>query len=201
MRVGKLFLLNFALVTLLAQPPSAPKKPVTDTYHGVTVIDDYRWLEDRSDPNVKAWSDAENRVTRQYLDALPTRTAVYEQLKRLYARQSARYNCFSRPVGRLPPRFARPGGRLFAGRLRQYWRITSASLPKDNWTLVEASVCCSLPLPFPLPCPTRRTAQRSPAYIALIMAPCYRATRADPLCFHEMSHPTEIRIRGGREFS
>src|SRR5215471_18111745 len=91
MRIGKLLLLNFALVTMLAQPPSAPKKPVTDTFHGVTVIDDYRWLENSSDPNVKAWSNAENRVTRQYLDALPTRTAAYEQLKKLYAQQSARY--------------------------------------------------------------------------------------------------------------
>jgi prolyl oligopeptidase len=43
------------------------------------------------DPNVKAWSDAENRATRQFLDALPTRTAAYEQLKKLYAQQSARY--------------------------------------------------------------------------------------------------------------
>ena len=89
MCIGKLLLLNFALVSMLAQPPSAPKKPVTDTYHGVTVIDDYRWLEGSSDPNVKAWSDAENRVTRQYLDALPTRTTAYEQLKKLYAQQSA----------------------------------------------------------------------------------------------------------------
>src|SRR5215472_12581571 len=91
MGIGKLFLLNFALVTVLAQPPSAPKKPVTDTYHGVTVVDDYRWLEDSSEANVKAWSDAENRVARQRLDALPTRTAAYEQLKKLYAQQSARY--------------------------------------------------------------------------------------------------------------
>src|SRR5215469_4914496 len=91
MRIGKLFLPNFALVTLLAQPPSAPKKPVTDVYHGVAVIDYYRWLEDSSEANVKAWSDAENRLARQYLDAQPTRTAVYEQLKKLYAQQSARY--------------------------------------------------------------------------------------------------------------
>ena len=36
--------------------PEAPKKPVTDTYHGIQVADDYRWLEDDRDPAVKAWS-------------------------------------------------------------------------------------------------------------------------------------------------
>ena len=43
-----------------AKRPSTPKKPVVDTYHGVTVTDDYRWLEDGADPKVKAWSDAQN---------------------------------------------------------------------------------------------------------------------------------------------
>ena len=76
---------------MLAQPPTAPKKAVTGTYHGVTVTDDYRWLENASDPAVKAWSDAENRTARQYLDALPSRAAAYEQLKKLYSQQSPRY--------------------------------------------------------------------------------------------------------------
>jgi prolyl oligopeptidase len=78
--------------TLLGQPPVAEKRPVTDTYHGVKVTDEYRWLENASDPGVKAWSDAENRVTRKYLDALPARAAVYEELKKLYSQQSVHYS-------------------------------------------------------------------------------------------------------------
>jgi prolyl oligopeptidase len=77
---------------VFAQPPQTLKKPVTDTYHGVTVTDDYRWLENAKDPAVKAWSDAQNRAARQYLDALPARAASYEQLKKLYSQQSPRYS-------------------------------------------------------------------------------------------------------------
>ena len=84
-----------ACLTLAApvftQPPAAPKKPVTDVYNGVSVADDYRWLENYSDPAVRAWSDAENRDTRKYLDALPQRSALYSELKGLYSQPSPRY--------------------------------------------------------------------------------------------------------------
>jgi prolyl oligopeptidase len=71
--------------------PATPKKPVTDVYHDVNVVDDYRWLEDFSDPAVGAWAAAENRYARAYLDALPARAALYEQLKRLRSYPSSRY--------------------------------------------------------------------------------------------------------------
>src|SRR5262245_660615 len=34
----------------LPAPPETPKKPVSTTYHGVKVTDDYQWLENWSDP-------------------------------------------------------------------------------------------------------------------------------------------------------
>jgi prolyl oligopeptidase len=52
--------------------PSA-RNVVTDTYHGVQVSEPYRWLEDSADPKVHDWSVAEDKRTRQYLDALPQR--------------------------------------------------------------------------------------------------------------------------------
>ena len=76
---------------LLAQPPVADRRPITDIYHDVQVTDDYRWLENPSDPAVKAWSDAQNRATRQYLDKLPARTAVAEQLQKILSQRSASY--------------------------------------------------------------------------------------------------------------
>jgi len=77
---------------LLAQPPATVKRPVTDTYHGVAVTDDYRWLENSSDPAVKAWSDAQNLTSRKYLDGLPARAAAYEDLKKLYSQRSVQYS-------------------------------------------------------------------------------------------------------------
>jgi prolyl oligopeptidase len=74
-----------------AEWPSARKALATDTYHGVTVTEDYRWLEDPSSPEVRAWVEAENRATRAHLDALPARTALRERLKALYAASSSSY--------------------------------------------------------------------------------------------------------------
>jgi prolyl oligopeptidase len=56
--------------------PAAEKRPVVDTYGDVRVTDDYRWLEDWSDPNVKAWSEAENAFARKWLDAGQSREAI-----------------------------------------------------------------------------------------------------------------------------
>ncbi len=80
-----------AAATAFAQPPAAPKKPVTDVYHGVQVTDDYRWLENYSDPAVHAWSDAENKYARKYLDSLPLRATFAAELKRLADHPTLRY--------------------------------------------------------------------------------------------------------------
>jgi prolyl oligopeptidase len=75
-----------------------PKKPVTDEYQGVKVEDNYQWLENDSDPTVKAWSDAQNQKTRAYIDKLPDRTALEKQLTAWYAKTSPSYsNIVSRP--------------------------------------------------------------------------------------------------------
>jgi prolyl oligopeptidase len=75
-----------------------PKKPVTTEYHGVTVQDPYQWLENDEDPQVKAWSDAENQRTRKYLDNLPDRAAIEKQLQEWYAKTSPSYSSLvSRP--------------------------------------------------------------------------------------------------------
>src|SRR5437660_2286954 len=82
-----------------AQPaPETPKKPVSNEYHGRTVEDPYQWLEQDSDPQVKAWSDAQNQRARQYLDKLPDRAAIEKQLTEWYAKTSPSYfSLVSRP--------------------------------------------------------------------------------------------------------
>ncbi len=73
------------------KPPDTPKRPVADEYFGVTVTDDYRWLENWDDPAVKQWSAAENARTREYFDHLPARAAIKDRLKHLIAGGSASY--------------------------------------------------------------------------------------------------------------
>ncbi len=76
---------------LMAQPPQTEKKPVTDTYHGVKVTDDYRWLEDFNNPAVKAWAKAQNSYSRTFLDALPKRKEIFDELLRYDDAQPARF--------------------------------------------------------------------------------------------------------------
>ena len=83
------------------QAPMAEKKPVFNEYHGVKVEDDYQWLENDNDPAVKAWSDAENKQTRAYLDGLPDRAAIEKQLTQWYAKTSPNYSAIVARPGRL----------------------------------------------------------------------------------------------------
>jgi prolyl oligopeptidase len=56
--------------------PATAVRPVTDIFHGVKVVDDYRWLEDDSSRDVKRWIADENAFTRRYLDGLAQRPAI-----------------------------------------------------------------------------------------------------------------------------
>src|SRR5438094_2412692 len=88
-----------ALDLTAAEPaPGTPKKPVSTEYHGVNVEDPYQWLEKDDEPDVKAWSAAQNQRTRQYLDQLPDRAAIEKQLTEWYAKTSPGYSSLvSRP--------------------------------------------------------------------------------------------------------
>src|SRR4029077_16023345 len=73
----------------IPQPPPTPKRPVTDEYQGVKISDDYRWLENWEDPQVKQWSAAQNARSREYLDHLPARPAIERMLKQALSASSA----------------------------------------------------------------------------------------------------------------
>ena len=50
-------------------PTSITKKiPTTELIHGKTIIDDYRWLEDTNDPDVKSWIKSQNNFTNSILN-------------------------------------------------------------------------------------------------------------------------------------
>ena len=63
--------------------PSTRTVNVVDYYHGQKVFDPYRWLEDSSSPETKAWVEAQTELTRGYLDSIPFRAAVKERLTEL----------------------------------------------------------------------------------------------------------------------
>lgn len=78
---------------LLAQTiyPVTRKADQSDDYHGVKVADPYRWLEDDNSPETKAWVEAENKVTFDYLNKIPYRAQMKKRLEDLanYPRYSA----------------------------------------------------------------------------------------------------------------
>lgn len=88
---------------LLGGPPETKKVPVADVYHGETVVEDFRWLEDQTQPEVKQWMKDQNLHSREFLDALPGRKEVRQKLTELYSSSSV---VFSSPVYR--------GGKYFA---------------------------------------------------------------------------------------
>lgn len=51
-------LAGFAQISFF--PPVTPRVPVTDTLHGVILTDEYRWLEDKTNPEVIAWTKAQH---------------------------------------------------------------------------------------------------------------------------------------------
>ena len=58
---------------------------MADVYHGVTVPDPYRWLEDGESSEVAEWVTLHNQRTREALEARPARGRWHERLSALTA--------------------------------------------------------------------------------------------------------------------
>ncbi|MEX0835119.1 MAG: hypothetical protein WD010_03440, partial [Nitriliruptor sp.] len=67
------------------RPPQTRRADIVETLHGVEVADPYRWLEDPTDPEVRAWVDAQRSVTGPVLAALPGRAALRQRLEQLWS--------------------------------------------------------------------------------------------------------------------
>jgi prolyl oligopeptidase len=83
-------------IAMQAQPlayPKAKKLSQADDYFGTRVQDPYRWLEDDNSEETKAWVDAENKVTFDYLAKIPFREKVKSRLTQIwnYEKLSAPY--------------------------------------------------------------------------------------------------------------
>ena len=72
--------------------PPTEKRLVTEVYFGNKVIDNYRWLDDLSDPAVRQWNDAQNAATRAFLDRISYREQIYRRVKQIVDADAVRYN-------------------------------------------------------------------------------------------------------------
>ena len=63
--------------------PESPRRPAQETLHGTVIDDDYRWLEQVDSGEVTAWVAAQNRLTREVIDAMPRRQAIKRELLRM----------------------------------------------------------------------------------------------------------------------
>jgi len=87
-------ILGISSVLLRAGESASPEteiKPVNDSYIQTTVTDNYRWLEDFENPEVKEWNSEQNAYTRSYLDKIPARSAIQRQLTELIGGTSIDY--------------------------------------------------------------------------------------------------------------
>jgi prolyl oligopeptidase len=64
----------------LPEPPAVEAKPVTDNYFGTKIVDNYRWLEDSKSADTRAFIDAENAYTNEYLQQAHIRSQIADDL-------------------------------------------------------------------------------------------------------------------------
>lgn len=71
-----LFLFEPFFLPAQFQYPETKKIDTIDDYHGTKISDPYRWLEDDNSEETKAWVQAQNKITNDYLETIPYRENV-----------------------------------------------------------------------------------------------------------------------------
>ena len=96
MMTARFRFLVLGLTIILTQRFALGKTPMTypvtarveqnEDYHGTTVNDPYRWLEQdvRESADVAKWVEQQNKVTFQFFESIPSRKAIEERLKELW---------------------------------------------------------------------------------------------------------------------
>ncbi|HEX7285030.1 MAG TPA: prolyl oligopeptidase family serine peptidase [Candidatus Angelobacter sp.] len=64
-------------------PPKTVVKNITESIHGVEIIDPYRWLEDQNSSETRAWIDAQNTYSHGILSKVPSRDELERQFSAL----------------------------------------------------------------------------------------------------------------------
>ena len=74
---------NATADTQRAAPPSTHRRPVTETFFGTKVVDNYRWIEDLKSLEVQGWFKSQNQHTRQVLEVIPGREKLRARIAEL----------------------------------------------------------------------------------------------------------------------
>src|SRR5438034_1023841 len=64
--------------------PAAPTSNQVDDYNGVKVADPYRPLENPDSPESRAWIEAENKITFDFLKTIPERDGIRKRLTEVW---------------------------------------------------------------------------------------------------------------------
>ncbi len=78
--------------------PASKTGDQVDDYHGTSVADPYRWLEDADSEETHAWVKAQNKVTFGFLENIPQRATYQERLTEIW--NYARYGTPFKKGGR-----------------------------------------------------------------------------------------------------
>ncbi len=94
MKNGALILFVFAALFVLSPASAKAQSTIsypetktvdqTDDYFGTKVSDPYRWLENPASEDAKAWIEAQNKITSEYLAAIPEREKLKQRLTKLW---------------------------------------------------------------------------------------------------------------------
>ena len=64
--------------------PFSRRCETTDNYFGTEVADPYRWLEESRSDETQQWIAAQNKLSKNYLSAIPYRPAIRQRLTELW---------------------------------------------------------------------------------------------------------------------
>lgn len=64
--------------------PPARRTECNETLHGEVIPDPYRWMEEPDTPEIRQWIEAQNRLTFDYLTAIPEREAIRRRMAELW---------------------------------------------------------------------------------------------------------------------
>ena len=67
-----------------------PREPVTTTYHGEDVTEDYRWLEEDAE-RTREWTAAQDSRARAHLESLPFHEPIRSRVEQVLKVESTTY--------------------------------------------------------------------------------------------------------------